>query len=128
LALELVTLEDHHNSLLNRREIKTLFKNSAGRIKRTDATDLLAKQLNLDKKTIVPIKMSCQTGRTDLYATFYIFSSQEQLKQLPRYRLLRSVSKEERKKLIDEEKARKLKAKQSAVAESKAGTARTRKR
>jgi small subunit ribosomal protein S24e len=126
LALELVTLDDRKNSLLNRREIRTVLKNAAGRIKRTDASDLLAKQLNVDKKMVIPIIMTCQKGKTDVAATFYVYNTEEELKQLPRFRLLRSMLKAERKKLIDEEKAQKLKAKQAAVAETKAGATRSR--
>jgi small subunit ribosomal protein S24e len=126
LALELVTLDDRKNSLLNRREIRTVLKNAAGRIKRTDASDLLAKQLNVDKKMVIPIIMTCQKGKTDVAATFYVYNTEEELKQLPRFRLLRSMPKAERKKLIDEEKAQKLKAKQAAVAETKAGATRSR--
>jgi small subunit ribosomal protein S24e len=126
LALEVITLEDRKNSLLNRREIKTVLRNAAGRIKRTDASDLLAKQLNVDKKTVVPIIMTCQRGKADIVATFYVYNTEEELKQLPRFRLLRSMPKEERKKLIDEEKAQKLKAKQAAVMETKASATRPR--
>ncbi|HET7284880.1 MAG TPA: hypothetical protein VFI70_09365 [Nitrososphaeraceae archaeon] len=125
LALELITLDDRRNSLLNRREIRTVLKNAAGRIKRTDASDLLAKQLNVDKKTVIPIIMTCQRGKTDIVATFYVYNTEDELKQLPRFRLLRSMPKAERKKLIDEEKAHKLKAKQAAVAETKASTTRS---
>ena len=125
LALEVITLEDRKNSLLNRREIKTVLRNAAGRIKRTDASDLLANQLNVDKKTVVPIIMTCQRGKTDIVATFYVYNTEDELKQLPRFRLLRSMPKAERKKLIDEEKAQKLKAKQAAVAETKASTTRS---
>jgi len=46
-------------------------------------------------------------------------------KQLPRYRMLRGISKADRKKLLDEEKAEKLKAKQAAAA-SKSGPGRRR--
>lgn len=126
MALELITLDDRKNSLLNRREIRTVLKNAAGRIKRTDASDLLAKQLNIDKKTVIPIIMTCQKGKTDVAATFYVYNTEEELKQLPRFRLLRNMPKTERKKLIDEEKAQKLKAKQAAVAETKAGATRSR--
>ena len=76
LALEVITLEDRKNSLLNRREIKTVLRNAAGRIKRTDASDLLANQLNVDKKTVVPIIMTCQRGKTDIVATFYVYNTE----------------------------------------------------
>jgi small subunit ribosomal protein S24e len=62
--------------------------------------------------------MVCEKGKTDVRALFYLYSDEnEALKQLPRYRVLRNLPKDERKKIIAEEKAAKLKAKQ--VAQSK---------
>ena len=127
LSLELVILEDRRNSLLSRREIKTLLKNAAGKATRLDAASFIAKELNIESKTIIPIIMNCQTGKRDVQATFYIYENEVQMKRLPRYRLLRNMPKAERKKLLDEEKAEKLKVKQSLVAERKTGAIRGRK-
>lgn len=128
MSLEVVKLEDRNNSLLNRREIKAILKNAAGKIKRIEAAATLAKHLGIDSKTIIPITMLCENGTTDVRATFYIYSSNEEAKkQLPRYRLLRNMPKADRKKLIDEEKAVRLKAKQTSASESKSGTKRGRK-
>ena len=127
LSLELVILEDRRNSLLSRREIKTVLKNAAGKATRLDAASFIAKELNIESKTIIPIIMNCQTGKRDVQATFYIYENEVQMKRLPRYRLLRNMPKAERKKLLDEEKAEKLKAKQSLVAERKTGAIRGRK-
>lgn len=116
-AQEIVTLEDRKNSLLNRREIKALFKGAAGKLKKTEAAEKMAGQLNVDKKQVIPINLICHTGMTDVHAVFYVYDDEkEAAKQLPRYRLLRTLPKEERKKIIDEEKAAKLKAKQEAAA------------
>jgi small subunit ribosomal protein S24e len=120
LSLEVVILEERNNALLNRREIKTLLKNSAGKIKRVEAADIIAKQLNVDRNLTIPINMKCETGKSDIHATMYIYNNEEDVKKhLPRYRILRNMSKEDRKKLLDEEKATKLKAKQATAAESK---------
>jgi small subunit ribosomal protein S24e len=120
LSLEVVILEERNNALLNRREIKTLLRNSAGKIKRVDAADIIAKQLNVDRNLTIPINMKCETGKSDIHATMYIYNNEEDVKKhLPRYRILRNMSKEDRKKLLDEEKATKLKAKQATAAESK---------
>ncbi len=120
MSLEVVILEERNNALLNRREIKSLLKNSAGKIKRVEAADIIAKQLNVDRNLTIPINMKCETGKSDIYATMYIYNNEEDLKKhLPRYRILRNMSKEDRKKLLDEEKATKLKAKQATAAESK---------
>lgn len=110
--------EDRKNSLLGRREVKAVFRGAAGKLKKTEAAEQLAGQLGIDKKNIIPINMKCETGMVDVHATFYIYESEEEAKkQLPRYRLLRRMSKADRKKLMDEEKAAKLKAKQAATAE-----------
>lgn len=128
MSLQVVILEEHDNTLLGRREIKSVLKNAAGRVKRVDAVDAVAKQLNVDRKVIIPINMKCETGKSDIYAMMYIYNSDEDPeKQLPRYRILRNMTKEDRKKLLDEEKANRLKAKQATTAEAKSGSRRGRK-
>jgi len=120
-AQEVAMLEDRRNSLLNRREVKVVFRGAAGKINRNDATERIANQLNVSKKQVVPINLRCQTGMTDVHAILYVYDDEnEATRQLPRYRLLRTLSREERKKILDEEKAAKLKAKQEA-ASSKSG-------
>jgi small subunit ribosomal protein S24e len=110
-------LEDRTNSLLNRREIRVLFRGAAGKINRNEAAEKIAKQLNVNKKQVVPINLRCQTGMTDVHGILYVYDDEnEAARQLPRYRLLRTLSREERKKTLDEEKAAKLKAKQEAAA------------
>lgn len=116
-------LEDRRNSLLNRREVKVLFRGAAGRINRDEAAEKIASQLNVNKKQVIPINLRCQTGMTDVHGILYVYEDEnEAARQLPRYRLLRTLSREERKKILDEEKAAKLKAKQVA-ATSKTGSA-----
>lgn len=123
---EVAMLEDRTNSLLNRREIRVLFRGAAGKINKNEATEKIAKQLNVNKKQVVPINLRCQTGMTDVHGILYVYDDEnEPARQLPRYRLLRTLSREERKKVLDEEKAAKLKAKQEAAAAttSKTGSA-----
>jgi small subunit ribosomal protein S24e len=84
---------------------------------------MLANHLNLEKKVIIPISMVSKTGKTDVHATFYIYDNEEEAKKhLPRYRLLRNMTKLDRKKQIDEDKAAKLKTKQAQAVESKTHT------
>ena len=104
-GVELITFEDHSNSLLNRHEVGVIFKNAAGRLKRADATEIIAKEHNVDKKAVIPISMICEKGKTDVRAMFYLYPDEnEAVKQLPRYRILRNLPKDERKKIIAEEK------------------------
>jgi small subunit ribosomal protein S24e len=122
-AQDVAMLEDRRNSLLNRREIKVLFRGAAGKINRNEAAEKIANQLNVNKKQVVPINLRCQTGMTDVRGVLYVYDDEnEATRQLPRYRLLRTLSRDERKKILDEEKAAKLKAKQE-VTTSKTGAA-----
>jgi small subunit ribosomal protein S24e len=122
-AQEVAMLEDRRNLLLNRREVKVLFRGAAGKINRNEVAEKIANQLNVNKKQVVPIKLRCQTGMTDVHGILYVYDDEnEASRQLPRYRLLRTLSREERKKILNEEKSAKLKAKQEA-ATSKTGAA-----
>jgi small subunit ribosomal protein S24e len=126
LAQELNTLEDRNNPLLNRREIRAILKNAAGKLTRTDAAQQIADKLNVDKNRVISITMTGQRGTMDLESTFYIYNNEDEMKkQLPRYRVMRGMSKDDRKKILDEEKSQKLKAKQAAAA-AKSGPGRSR--
>jgi small subunit ribosomal protein S24e len=118
---EVVTLEDRHNSLLDRRELKVIIKNVQVQLTKIDASSIAATHFKLSQQEqIVPISMHSETGLTDIHASFYIYKSLEDAqRQLPRYVMLRNMSKLDRKKIIDEEKAAKLRAKQAAAAEAK---------
>ena len=120
---EVVTVQDRNNVLLNRRELKVIIKNTQGPLNKASAASLVAGYFHLNtQQQIIPILMKYETGRTDIHASFYVFPSLEDARQqLPRYMMLRNMSKEDRKKIIDEEKATKLKAKQTAAAEAKGG-------
>jgi small subunit ribosomal protein S24e len=120
---EVITLRDNKNSLLNRREVKVLFRGAAGKIKRTEAAQKIANELNVDAKRVIPINLVCNTGMTDVHALFYIYDDEKDIdSQLPRYRKLRTLAKADRKKILDEEKAAKLKAKQEAAAAAKSSS------
>ena len=68
----------------------------------------------------MPISIKSEYGNPDVLALMYYFDKIEDAKkQIPRYRILRTLTKDERKKIIDEEKSVKLKAKQAAAAEAK---------
>jgi small subunit ribosomal protein S24e len=120
LSLEVVLLDDKNNVLLKRREIKSLIKNALGSIKRQDAIELIANKLNIDKKNLLPVSIKSEFGNPDILTLIYYYDNMDEAKkQIPRYLFLRSLSKDERKKIIDEEKSIKLKAKQAAAAEAK---------
>ncbi len=120
MSLEVVLVEDNNNVLLKRREIKSMIKNAIGSIRKDEAANLIADKLNLTRKNLIPISLSSEYGNPDVLSLMYYYEDIEDAKkQLPRYRFLRIMSKDERKKIIDEEKSAKLKAKQAAAAEAK---------
>ncbi|MGE0242872.1 MAG: hypothetical protein AB7F53_02805 [Nitrososphaeraceae archaeon] len=120
MSFQINTLEDKSNVILNRRELKILMRNTAGKISKIELTKILSKNFNLDEKKIFPISLNGEKGKTDIKATVYVYEDPElATKHLPKYRILRRLSKQDRKKIIDEEKAMKLKAKQAAKAEAK---------
>ena len=120
MSLEVVLLEDNNNILLKRREIKSIIKNATGSIPREEATNLIAGKMGVNKKNLLPISLKSEYGNPDVLTLMYYYDDLEEAKkQLPRYRILRTMTKDERKKIIDEEKSVKLKAKQAASAAAK---------
>ncbi len=111
MSLEVVLLEDNNNILLKRREIKSVIKNALGLVKRQDAVELIANKLKLNKNNILPVTIKSEFGNPDILTLMYYYDNMEEAKkQIPRYLFLRALLKDERKKIIDEEKAIKLKA------------------
>ena len=103
--------------MLNRKEIKLLLKNAAGKISRLELISMVSKNFGVDKKKVFPISIDGEKGKKDVHALVFVYDNEELAKKhLPKYRILRTLTKEERKKIIDQEKAAKLKAKQSAAA------------
>ena len=120
MSLEVVLLEDNNNILLKRREIKSIIKNATGSIPREEAANLIAGKIGVNKNNLMPISLKSEFGNPDVLALMYYYDDIDDVKkQLPRYRLLRTMTKDERKKIIDEEKSVKLKAKQAAAAAAK---------
>lgn len=120
---EVVTVLDRNNVLLNRRELTVIIRNAQGKLNKASAASLVAGHFHLNtEQPIIPILMKYETGRTDIHASFYVYPTLEDARrQLPKYLMLRNMSKEDRRRIIDEEKALKLKAKQTAAAEVKGG-------
>ena len=90
-----------------------MIKNAVGSIRKDEAANLIAEKLQINRKNLIPISLASEYGNPDVLAMMYYYNDIEDArKQLPRYRFLRIMGKDERKKIIDEEKAAKLKAKQ----------------
>ena len=120
LSFQLTILQDKQNILLGRREVKYLIKEAAGKLTRLELINSIEKTLGIQKDKIYPIELRTEKGKNHVNALVYIYDKKEKSeRQLPKYQILRRLSKDERKKIIDEEKAAKLKAKQAAKADAK---------
>lgn len=116
----IVTLEDKSNGILKRREVKCLFKGVAGKLTRKEAAEMLAKELKLDKKFVIPVSLMCETGTDDISCTFYVYDDENLAKQhLPKYIFIRMLTKEERKKAKEAEKAKGKKPVEGAPTKAK---------
>lgn len=120
MSTELVVLRDYNNQLMNRRELQVIFRNVAGNIKKKDAIETISKSNNVDSKTVIPIEIKCNRGSIDVKGFFHIYKDEKSANEtLPKYVSMRLIEKTERKKIVDEAKAKKLKEKQQSAEKGK---------
>ncbi|MGI0008261.1 MAG: hypothetical protein ACRD92_01415 [Nitrosopumilaceae archaeon] len=108
------TTRDVQNKLLLRREITCTFKGLAGKLKKLEAVDMIAKQFKLEGKVIVPIMLKNETGRPMISGTFYVYDDEK----LARAHVKPAIFKRLDKAKGGEEKAE-GEAKEAAPAETK---------
>lgn len=95
-------VQEKENKFLSRKEVIVRFRDIKGTLKRDDATNAVAQQLSTDKSKVFPIKIDFQAGASSAKGVFYIYDNPELAKKyLPKYLMLRSLSKEERQKAIE---------------------------
>ena len=98
-------LEQQENKFLSRKEVTAKFTDIKGNLKRDDAANMVSQQLNVNKANVFPIKIRFDAGRDSAKGVFYVYSNAELAKKhLPRYLMVRSLPKEERKKVREEMK------------------------
>jgi small subunit ribosomal protein S24e len=120
MSTDLVVLRDYDNQLMNRRELQVVFRNVPGNINKKEAIETISKANKVDLKSTIPIEIKCNKGSTDVNAFFHIYKDQNTAKEtLPQYISLRLLEKAERKRIIDEAKAAKLKEKQQTSEKGK---------
>ena len=120
MSTDLVVLRDYDNQLMSRRELQVIFRNVSGNIKKKEAIETISKTNKVDTTTIVQIKIKCTKGSTDVNAFFHIYKNEKTAKEtLPKYLSMRLLEKSERRKIIDEAKAQKLKEKQQSSEKGK---------
>jgi ribosomal protein S24E len=75
------TVSDVENSFLSRREITCNFQGLGGKLKKTEAVEMITKEFNLSNKTVIAINMKNQTGRPNITGMFYVYDSEELAKK-----------------------------------------------
>ena len=69
------------NGFMRREEIHCEFTNLGGRLTKTQAKEMVAKELNKDAESIISIKLQTHVGKTLLTGLFYIYDDQELAKK-----------------------------------------------
>lgn len=75
------TISDVNNTFLARRELVCTFKGLGGKLKKLEASDMIAKQFKLDGKVIIPINMKTHSGTQEVTGTFYVYDNEEMAKK-----------------------------------------------
>jgi len=111
LAFEVI--EERENPLLNRREVICVFPDGAGKITRADVVKAVSEKFSVPSEQIIPISIKHSHGIRDITATVYIYKNLDDAKrQLPKHIILRLLPKEERKKLLEQQRKPKEEKKQ----------------
>ena len=71
------TLSDENNSFLSRREIVCDFNRLGGKLKKLEAVEMITKELKLDGKVVIPIKLQNHTGQPKITGTFYVYDDEK---------------------------------------------------
>jgi ribosomal protein S24E len=104
-TIEIVNEND--NKLLSRKEYVLNFRGGSGLVSRQAATEAVATKLGVPKEGVNIVSLRGKFGERDLRAVAFVYSDQKaKASQLPKYMLLRELSKEERKKVREAEKAK----------------------
>ena len=117
-------VSDVENSFLSRREITCNFRGLGGRLKRKEAIDMITKEFDLSKKTVIAINMKNQTGRPNVTAMFYVYDNEELAKKQVNPTIFERLERQAKKDA--EEKAAEAPAEEKAAeapAEEKAAEA-----
>ena len=75
------TLSDENNSFLSRREIVCDFNRLGGKLKKLEAVEMITKELKLDGKVVIPIKLQNHTGQPKITGTFYVYDDEKLARQ-----------------------------------------------
>lgn len=98
-------IKDIDNPLLDRKEVTILFKDASGKLTKGGGVERVVKDLKVKQENVIPMSLKGKYGSRDIIGTFYIYKDMNLArKQLPEYIFTRMLSKEDRRKLLDERK------------------------
>ena len=70
------TITDVSNSFLSRREITCNFAGLGGKLKTLEAVDMITKELKLDGKFVIPMRLKTHVGKPLVTGTFYVYDDE----------------------------------------------------
>ena len=80
-CMSVETVTNVNNTFLSRRELTCNFTGLAGRLKKLEAVDMVTKELNLDGKVVVPMRLKSHVGKPLLTGTFYVYDDENLAKK-----------------------------------------------
>ena len=70
------TITDVDNGFLSRRELTCNFAGLGGKLKSLEAVDMITKELKLDGKFVIPMRLKTHVGKPLVTGTFYVYDDE----------------------------------------------------
>ena len=70
-------VSDVDNTFLSRRELTCNFTGLGGKLKKTEAVEMISKEYKLDGKVIIPILMKNHVGKPLVTGTFFVYEDEK---------------------------------------------------
>lgn len=70
------TITDVDNRFLSRRELTCNFTGLGGKLKSLEAVDMITKELKLDGKFVIPMRLKTHVGKSLVTGTFYVYDDE----------------------------------------------------
>ncbi len=104
------TVNDVSNSFLSRREITCYFRGLAGKLKKSEAVEMITKEFKLDGKAVIAINLKNDTGRPHILGTFYVYDDENLAKKQVNPVIFERLEKQKKKDEEAEKSAEEAKA------------------
>jgi len=69
-------ITDVDNTFLSRREITCNFAGLGGKLKSSEATDMITKEYKLDGKVVIPMRLRTHVGKSHVTGMFYVYDDE----------------------------------------------------